>query len=193
MWGMNKYKFYIVFLVIIGLGISTFSFISSGYYPIALVDGNLIIARTFLNDYIAASSYYDNLVKAGQSASSSIPVLSREDIQKSVMAGLIENVLIKNGARKEIGGDLNRMVNEKVNEATNAPEMEKTVLALYGLNFGDFKKEILVPQAERDVLTGSLFLKGEKIEDWLAAAKKSSNIIIFSGKFYWNGQNVATR
>ena len=190
---MTKYKFYIIFFVIIGFGISMFSFISSGYYPIALVDGNLITARTFLNDYIAASSYYDNLVKANKSASSSVPALSHEDIQKSVMAGLIENALIKNGARKEIGNDLSRLVDEKVNEVTNAPGMEKTVLALYGLNLGDFKKEILIPQAERDVLTGSLFLRGEKIEDWLAAAKKSGSIMIFSGKFYRNGQDVASR
>ena len=190
---MKEYKFYIVFFLIIGFGIATFSFISSGYYPIALVNGNLIIARTFLNDYIAVSSYYDNLVKANQLASSSIPALSREDIQKSVMAGLIENALIRKGAQKEIGSDLSRLVDEKINQVTNTPGIEKTVLALYGLNFNDFKKEILAPQAERDVLTGSLFLKGEKIEDWLAAAKKSGRIMIFSGKFYWNGEDVVSR
>lgn len=200
-----KYKLYIVFLVIIGLGTAAIYFVSAGYYPVAVVNGNIITANTFINNYDTASVYYGNFLKTYGSAnsqqassteaevSSTPPILTPSQIQKSVLAGLIENILIEKGARQEMGKDLDRLVAEKVSQAVEVPEIEKAVRTIYGLSLNDFKKNVLVPQAERDILTGSLFLKGQKIEDWLAAEKKSSRILIFSGKFYWDGENVISK
>lgn len=201
-----KYKLYIVFLVIIGLGTAAVYFVSAGYYPIAVVNGSIITANTFINNYDTASMYYGNFLKTYGSVnsqqatstqietSSSTPeVLTPGQIQKSVLAGLIENILIEKGARQEMGKDLDRLVAEKVSQAVEVPEIEKAVRTIYGLSLNDFKKNVLVPQAERDILTGSLFLKGQKMEDWLAAEKKSSRVVILSGKFYWNGEDVASK
>ncbi|MDO8664499.1 MAG: hypothetical protein Q7K44_03080 [Candidatus Liptonbacteria bacterium] len=201
-----KYKLYIIFFVIIGLGVTAIYFVSVGYYPIAVVNGDIITANTFINNYDTASVYYRNFLKtygsalstgSGQASSSQIEtnsstlqILTPSQIQKSVLAGLIENILIEKGARKEMGKELDRLVGEKVSQAVEVPEIEKAVWTIYGLSLNDFKREVLVPQAERDILTGSLFLKGQKIEDWLSAEKKSSNIVILSRKFYWNGEDV---
>ncbi len=201
---MTRYKLYIVFFVIIGLGTAAVSFVSAGYYPIAVVNGNIITASTFTNNYDVVSTYYNNLLKAYRTASSTVqsdsgqasstlPALTPSQIQKSVLSGMIENILIENGARKEMGNDLNRLVDEKVSQASEGPDIAKAVKTLYGLSMDDFKNKILVPQAERDILTGSLFLKGQKIEDWLTAEKKSSTVIILSGKLYWNGNDVASK
>lgn len=187
---MTKYKLYIIFFSIIALGVVAISFISFGYYPVAIVNGHLITARMFVSDYAVASVYYRNILKTYEKSSSTPDVLTPGQIQQSVLTGLIENVLIDDGARKEIGKDLDRLVNEKVVQAADTDGIEKAVKSVYGIDINDFKEEILVPQAERDVLTGSLFLKGQKIEDWLSAAKKSSSIMILSGKFYWDGENV---
>jgi len=196
-----RYKLYIIFFIIIGLGIAGVYFVSVGYYPIAVVNGDIITANTFINNYDTASVYYRNFLKTynstssqqGEAGSSTQQILTPSQIQKSVLAGLIENILVEEGARKEMGKDLSRLVDEKVTRAIEVPEIEKAVRTIYGLSLNDFKNKILVPQAERDILTGSLFLKGQKIEDWLAAEKKSSSIIILSGKFYWNGEDVASK
>ncbi len=196
-----KYKLYIIFFVIIGLGTTAIYFVSGGYYPIAVVNGDIITANTFINNYDTASVYYRNFLKTYGPASStqvgtssSTPqILTPSQNKKSVLAGLIENILIKKGARKEMGKELDWLVGEKVSQAVEVPEIEKAVKTIYGLSLNDFKSKILVPQAERDILTGSLFLRGQKIEDWLVAEKKSSTVVIFSGKFYWNGEDVTSK
>ncbi len=190
---MTRNKLYAVFFSAIAFGIAAISFVSYGYYPVAIVNGHFITAKLFANDYAIASAYYQNIVKSYGNSSSTAGVLTSSEIQQSVLTGLIENVLIEDGARKEMGGDLSRLVNEKVSKATDIDGIDKAVKSVYGMSLDDFKKEILVPQAERDVLTGSLFLKGQKIEDWLSAAKKSSKVMILSGKFYWNGETVASK
>ncbi|MEK7546649.1 MAG: hypothetical protein AAB536_00490 [Patescibacteria group bacterium] len=189
---MSKNKLYAVFFIMVATGTAAVYFVSSGYYPIAVVNGKFISERAFADDYAVASLYYRNFLKTYQSSSSTPETLTPEQIQKSVLTGLIENILIDSGARKETGGDIDGLVKEKIDRAASGPDMEQAVKALYGLNIEDFKEEILAPQAKRDILTGSLFLKGEKIDDWLAAAKKSSRVLIFSGKFYWDGESVAS-
>ena len=188
-----NYKLYTIFFAILGLGIIALYCISAGYYPIAIVNGNIITAKTFINDYGVASVYYQSLLKAYENSSSTSQTLTQVQIQQDVLSGIIENILIDNGAREEMGKDIDRLVGEKVSEATAIQGIEKAARTVYGLSLDDFKKKILVPQAERDILTGSLFLKGQKMEDWLVAKKKSSTIIILSGKFYWDGENVASK
>ncbi len=190
---MKKYKFYIVFLLIIGAGLSALMLISLGYYPIALVNNHFISAKTFLKDYGAASIYYDNVLKTYRSDASRDKVLQPSNLQRSVLTQLVENTLIEAEARRIVGPDFDRLVGEKVDQAGNDPRLEKAAQALYGLNLGDFKKEILLPQAERDVLTGRLYLEDKKIDNWLQNAKKSGRVIIFSGQFYWNGDTVEAK
>ena len=203
---MTNYKLYIVFFVIIGLGTAAIYFVSAGYYPIAIVSGDIITANTFMSNYETASAYYMNFLKTYGSINSpqetstqnvvgslTPQTLTPSQIQKSVLAGLIENILIEKGARKEMGKELDRLVGEKVSQAVEIPEIEKAVRTIYGLSLDDFKRDILVPQAERDILTGSLFLKGQRIEDWLTAEKKSVSVVILSGKFYWNGEDVVSK
>ncbi len=190
---MIKNKFYVIFFSIIAFGVIAISLISYGYYPVAIVNGHFITAKLFANDYAITSAYYQSIVKSYKNSSSTPEILTSSEIQQSVLTGLIENVLIEDGARKEIGRDLNRLIDDKISKATDIEGIDKAVKSVYGMNMDDFKKEILVPQAERDVLTGSLFLKGQKIEDWLSAAKKSSRVMILSGKFYWDGESVASK
>ncbi len=187
-----KYKLYIVFLTIVGAGAIALFFASSGYYPIAVVGGRVITAKAFAKDYLMAEMYYKNVLKSAV-GSSTAAELTEEQIQQSVLYMLIENELVDIGAQKEVGGSVDDLVNKKIGEVATEPGIEKEIEAVYGVGFNDFKSEILVPQAKRDILTGNLLLKGKKIEDWLAEAKKSSKVIIFSGKFYWDGKNVSVR
>ncbi|MBI4086190.1 MAG: SurA N-terminal domain-containing protein [Candidatus Liptonbacteria bacterium] len=188
-----KYKPYIVFLLIASVALFVILLISFGYYPIAAVNGRLISKRTFLKNYGAAAAYYQNVLKTYQQNSLTEKTASSDDIQRSVLTQLIENGIVEAGARKEAGADLNALVEEKISQASKEPGFDKAVQTLYGMNLDDFKKEILAPQAERDILTGRLFLKGGNIDDWLRDAKKSAKVIIFSPQFRWNGDIVEMR
>lgn len=188
-----KYKPYIIFLLIVAFIFSVILLISLGYYPIVMVNRHFISKRTFLENYKAASVYYQNFLKTYQQNPPLEKVASPDDIQRSVLTQLIENSIVEDGARKEVGADLGRLVEEKVSQASKEPGLDKAVRTLYGMNLDDFKKEILAPQAERDILTGRLFLKGGNIDDWFQNSKKSAKVIIFSPQFHWNGDIVEMR
>ena len=200
---IKQYRKYFILGGIIILVLAGLLFISYGYYPIAFVNhphssmggmnGTFISARTFLKNYGVASVYYANFLKTYQPTASDAARLSSDDISRAVMDQLVENVLIDQGAEKEVGGDLGVLVKEKVDQASSDPELGKKAEALYGLSIGDFREKVLKPQAERDILTGRLFLRGEKIDDWLANAKQSSRVVFFSGRFHWNGTSVENR
>ncbi len=183
-------KPYIIFLLIVSIALFVILLISFGYYPIAMVNGHFISKRTFLKNYGAAAVYYQNFLKTYQQNPAPEKTASPDDIQRSVLTQLIENSIVEAGARKEVGADLNALVEGKVSQASKEPGLDKAVQTLYGMNLDDFKKEILAPQAERDILTGRLFLKGGNIDDWLRDAKKSANVVIFSPQFRWNGDMV---
>ena len=188
-----KYKPYIIFLLIVSILLFFILLISFGYYPIVIVNGHFISKRTFLKNYGAAAVYYQNFLKTYRQNYLPEKTANSDDIQRSVLTQLIENSIVEGGARKEVGADLNALVEEKVSQASKEAGLDKKVQTLYGMYLDDFKKEILEPQAELDILTGRLFLTGENIDDWLGYAKKSAKVVIFSPQFRWNGDIVEMR
>ncbi|MDP2598837.1 MAG: hypothetical protein Q8P49_03345 [Candidatus Liptonbacteria bacterium] len=185
-----NYKPYIIFLVLIGAGIGIMFLISQGYYPIAVIQNSFLSERAVSEEYRAAATYYKNMVKTYGSLLNDSGTLADVDIKISVMDQIIEDMIIRDEARKELGGDLATLIDNKVSQYAGDETLAKAATALYGLNDKAFMANILVPQATREILMGRLFLKGEKIEDWLVSAKKSARVIIFSPQFKWDGKQV---
>ena len=181
----------IIFILILVFGIIA----NLNYYPVISVN-NVPISAKKLNINMRAAIYYFNTYKKlqeerglNQNASASLKELSQEEIKIFVLNQLIENELIHQETEKRIGSNLKDLVNEKINNYLN-PELESAALEIYGLNKNDFKNEILIPQAEKDILAGRLFLENKNIADWLKEQKKQAKIIVFDKKIKWNGENL---
>lgn len=199
---MNKLKNILIknklnlILLIIFILILVFGIIANlNYYPVISVN-NVPISAKKLNINMRAAIYYFNTYKKlqeerglNQNAFASLKELSQEEIKLFVLNQLIENELIHQEAEKRIGSNLKDLVNEKINNYLN-PELESAALEIYGLNKNDFKNEILIPQAEKDILAGRLFLENKNIADWLKEQKKQAKIIVFDKKIKWNGENL---
>lgn len=199
---MNKLKNILIknklnlILLIIFILILVFGIIANlNYYPVISVN-NVPISAKKLNINMRAAIYYLNTYKKlqeergfSQNASASLKELSQEEIKLFVLNQLIENELIHQEIEKRIGSNLKDLVNEKINNYLN-PELESAALEIYGLNKNDFKNEILIPQAEKDILAGRLFLENKNIADWLKEQKKQAKIIVFDKKIKWNGENL---
>jgi len=199
---MNKLKNILIknklnlILLIIFILILVFGIIANlNYYPVISVN-NVPISAKKLNINMRAAIYYFNTYKKlqeerglNQNASASLKELSQEEIKLFVLNQLIENELIHQETEKRIGSNLKDLVNEKINNYLN-PELESAALEIYGLNKNDFKNEILIPQAEKDILAGRLFLENKNIADWLKEQKKQAKIIVFDKKIKWNGENL---
>jgi len=199
---MNKLKNILIknklnlILLIIFILILVFGIIANlNYYPVISVN-NVPISAKKLNINMRAAIYYLNTYKKlqeerwfNQNTSASLKELSQEEIKLFVLNQLIENELIHQETEKRIGSKLKDLVNEKINNYLN-PELESAALEIYGLNKNDFKNEILIPQAEKDILAGRLFLENKNIADWLKEQKKQAKIIVFDKKIKWNGENL---
>lgn len=164
-----------------------------GIYPIAMVNGQIITAKQFHIASAAASTYYENMLKTYGQGKEDVKSINQAELESGILSGLIEDELIAEKLNTDLGKELPYVLNEKLGAVDNSADLKNAAATLYGMSWDDFKREILVSQAMRDILSEHLFLKKEKGEDWLASAKKSASIILFSSKFGWDGSKVSER
>ena len=150
----------------------------------------MISARTFWKNYQAGSLYYQNILLTYELEIEEKDVISETDLKRSVLTQIIENNLIDQEVRRELGDDLDLLVTNKLSDLGSQAKLQEAAQTLYGLPLNDFEQEILVPLAKQEILTGRLFLDGENLDTWLSNNKKVSNIKIFSREFYWDGEEV---
>jgi hypothetical protein len=183
------------FLLILGAGIIFFFFLSVGYYPIALIGGDIVSAREFFMHYESAVVYSTNLVSTyGQSSSVAAPPVETLELQASVLEQLIEDVFIEQELLREMGKDeMNRLVEAKVGKYDSDARLRRAAPALFGVGFDVLRQRLLMPRARREILTGRLFLKGEDFNAWLSRQKRERRVLIFSGALDWRDGGVKTK
>ncbi|RJQ29672.1 hypothetical protein C4571_00860 [Candidatus Parcubacteria bacterium] len=181
---IGRYKPYIVFVAFVAVGLTAIFLVSEGYYPVLLVEGEFISVRRFSKDYRAASLYYENFLRT-YGGETNEEKLEPKEIQLSVLEQLVEDVLVRQEMERRVGRDADALIANKIEKFKSDENLGEAVTALYGFSLADFEREVLIPQAEREVLMGRLFLDGEKIEVWLEGAKKSASVMTFSSAFHW--------
>ncbi len=187
---MSPYRKQIILATGILAGLLLIFLVSFNFYPILVVDGSPISARRFWKNYRAASFYEDNLIKTYGQNSDAVKPVSGKDLETLVLNQLVEAELVSKGAKREAGGDLEYLVSGKVQKYDESRDLKGAAVSLYGMSYPDFREEVLVPQAERDILAGRLYLRGESIDDWLAREKQAAQVAVFSKNFRWDGGKI---
>ncbi|MEK7507837.1 MAG: hypothetical protein AAB602_02010 [Patescibacteria group bacterium] len=164
-----------------------------GLYPIAVVNGRIITEKQFRSASAASSFYYENLLKAYNQGNEDPKRINQIELQSEILTSLIENELIAQKLSADLGRELQYLLNEKLVAVTDSPDLKKNAATMYGMTWDDFKRQILISQAMKDILRDQLFLKKEKADDWISSAEKSANVILFSLKFKWGGSKVVAR
>jgi len=181
----------IVFVLMIVMGLSIAGIIGGGYYPIAIVNGSLVLHRDFRTAYRGATTYYGNTrIFADEKGN---PFAMPKGIEAEILNTLVEQTLIHVALQKELGKDLARTVQNRMRGVDSDEEFKKAAITLSGLRFEEFRSVELVPQAERDILTGRFFLEGKKFDEWLLEAKRTGDVKIFSRAYFWDGGEVKGR
>lgn len=155
-------------------------------YDVATVNGASITARQFSANYRMSSFLVNNIRKANATTT----LMSDNELKAIVLTELIERSLVESAVKAEVGDDLNDLVARKVEKYANDATLKNAALTLYGGTFEEYKQEVLIPQAERDILAGRLYLKKQTYDAWAVEAKKSAHVEIFSKDFFWNGSVV---
>ena len=164
-----------------------------GLYPIATVNGRIITEKQFHAASAAVSRYYANVAAVYNQGNTDQKALSQPELEASALTGLIENELIAEKLQADLGKELPYILSERLSAVGNSPDLKKGAATMYGMSWNDFKEQILVSQAMKDILSENLFLKKENIDDWLTSAKQSASIRIFTGGYTWNGTAVVKK
>lgn len=178
-------------LALVGiLLIGGIAFVALGYYPVLLVNGTPVSARRFFQNVRSASVYEARLIETYPQSVSSTP---RREIEAEVLNNLVEEALLNDEFHREVGREADTLVEEKLQNLSEHADLFQNTKMLYGLSMEEFRQAVLVPQAEKDILRGRLFLKGESIDEWMEAARHAAHVTVLSAKFYWDGKRIVPK
>jgi len=183
---MNKKK--ITILISSAIVIVIVVVIAAQLYPVALVDRRIIAFRSFKKGF-AATLYYYQKVSETYNPDNLAVIESQEvkkEVERALLDKLIENVLIQRELRGRFKkSELEAVIENKIEEAIKGKNIEKEVQTLYNLSLDEFRKNLLKPQAEREVLTDRFFLENKNFNDWLKETKLKTRVIILLPNLEW--------
>ena len=183
--------YYLTFLVIVFAGLGFYYLVHFGFYPLAVINGSLVSARSFNEEFVLAYQYYARAL-AGQTDVSSKEF--QKELRRATLNSLIQKALISAGLKEKVGNDLDSIVENKISaQKIDSQTLEQAARAVYGLSLADFKQMVLIPQAQREILEGRLTLEKKKFEDWLVEATQAAKVFILTPEFYWDKNKVVTR
>jgi len=174
------------------LGLSAAYLIRLGFYPIAVVDGQMISARIFEEAAGSARHYFNQVANTYLKSEDRdrIPEIG-EEIRRATLDKLIENILVYKALADASDIDVNTVVEDRLNSLkTQTPDFEKAVSALYGLTALRFQDLFLVPQARQEILEERVKNEAADWSDWIKAVRKKSKVYVLARGLYWNGAEV---
>lgn len=176
---MHKHHFYFGLVFLVLCGVAVFSVAEGGFYPIAVVNGKLILARDFDKMAESAEFFYARVLdtynkkKVDEEESGNL----RRDVERATLERLIEGVLITAELKNQLASRAGDLVDKKL-QAVENQNLEGAARDLYGLSIADFREMVLYPEAEKEVLTDVLSSENKSFEKWLEEAKSEASTIV---------------
>lgn len=163
----------------------------SGFYPVALVDRQIVLASDFYSNLAAAKKFYESQkIYAGAGAADwGSPELEslEKDIRSAVLQNLIEDrILIAQsgqvpGLKGLLAGNLSQILSQVSGDLTN-----EGLANLYGWDIRTFKKRVLEPEARRKTFFESFARQSRDFNEWFNNAKRSARVKIWISGFGWD-------
>ncbi|MFH1759150.1 MAG: hypothetical protein ABH822_01150 [Patescibacteria group bacterium] len=185
-------RFYIVFLILIFSATGLVYALQSGWYPLALVNAQLVWQWQFEQEYSSAQQYYNQAIETYE-----IPDLTeekikelKEDLERATLDKIIEKLIVAEGFNAFTGDDGGQLVLDKVDKYLENPKLEAAAVSLFNLEFPDFVDLILIPQAEKEILQEKLNEESRDFDNWLKNKKNQAKVHLFSSTFHWTGEAI---
>lgn len=171
------------------IGLSAYFTAKNGYYPVAIINFDLITAEKFSKETSTANKYYQNeFFVRGSDPKTLDSAQAQLEIRRAVLDDLISNSLIFRELNRRLKNDYQSIAENKIDQVLKKNvNLQAGVKELYGLEFSEFKDEVLLPQAYQEILQGRMFLNNEDFNNWLKKARFRARVIILSPEFEWNG------
>ena len=188
-----SYKISLIsFVFLMSAGLGSYFAIRNGFYPVAFVDFNLITKKQIQKDFAAAYKYFQNALLVSGSDPRSLETLeARREIRRATLDKLIIDELVYEELEVRTNDDFKSIAEKNVEQyIQNNANISEGAEKIYGLNLADFKSQVLMPQAYKEILEGRMFLTKENFDEWLKNKKSSVRVIILSPDLKWDGSSV---
>lgn len=184
--------FYTIFLLIVIVASGLVYFFRAGWHPLALVNSRLVWAWEFEKEYQSALKYHDEAASTYKITGLDKQTSSelKNDTRTAVFNRIIEKILISRGLKDLAGESGSALIDKKIEKYLSDSRLEAAALALFNLNFKDFKEVILVPQAEKEIIEEKLKEESRDFKSWLEEKKSQARVYIFTSEFEWSGNGV---
>ena len=183
----------ILFLMVVFTGVASYYVVHLGHYPVAIVNGTMITAKALNEEYAVAFQYYARTLSGQKEINPNSRDVQKE-LRRATLNDLVQKALISAELKTRVGDDLDSVVESKIStETKDSQALAEAAKILYGLDFVHFKQMVLVPQAEKELLQGRLFLENKKFADWLGEAEKSAKVTILTPEFSWATNKVVAK
>ena len=186
---MRRQHFVLSFLVLIFAGLLTYYSARFGYYPTLIVNGQWIFASRVAQEARASYTYYIRLAETQKMTLN--PAAVANELQRATLERFVEKTLVSEELKSRLGGRVAAAVNRKIDAAVVRPaELSSAAKTLYGLDSETFRRLMLEPQAEIDVLREELAANGLNYDEWLAQQKAAASVQILFTPYRWNGEKM---
>ena len=170
----------IVTLVFLVGGLTSYTLIKNGYFPVAKVNGQIISYKTVIENVDVSRRLYSQGL-AGSSAQLDQLFLRNNspELIKNSLENLITNAIIKKSASAEV---LTKASQEVEANFKDAAGLANSVKSIYGWDVATFRERILEPQALFQVLGQE---KGRGFENWVQAEKNKAGVSVWFLPYKW--------
>jgi hypothetical protein len=175
----NRMRITLLSGAILGFGVAVWIF---HLYPVMIVDGQMLSLRRFEKLSTAATYYYTHATELYASKGVLLKEMTPEERNAEVLSAFVDRVIIHQELLRRAGSETDRLVKNRLALSVSSGLQDASVI-LSGLSYADFTDEVLLPQAERDVLAGRLFADGMTLDGWLTDARKKASVHIFSSRY----------
>ncbi len=181
------------FLFVIFIGVAGYYVIHLGHYPVAIVNGSIITAKALNDEYGVALEYYAKTL-AGQKDFDPTSTPVQKELRRAALNDLIDKSLIEAELKKRTGNNFDAAVDERIASVNaDTKTIADAAKNLYGLDLAGFRALVLVPQAEKELLEGRLFLEQKKLDDWLSQAEQTAKVTILTPELSWSTNKVVSQ
>ncbi len=186
----------ITFAILMTIGLLSYRVAWDGLYPLVFVNYSFITGDEVDRNLSLAYDYYRNALTYSGSDPSKLDVPdSYNELKRAVIDEMISREIIMNELKSRVSSrEIDEISEKNISAALKeAPQIADGINKLYGLSLADFKEQILIPQARKEILEGRMNLSSQDFNAWLGKARRESWILILSQDFVWDGAKVVLK
>ncbi len=185
----NKKTKIAIFLTVLIVG--GYFFYHSNLFPAAIVNWHFISQKTVDEYYQLGFRYLNNIaITYGTDTKTLETNNSKKELERAVLEKLIENDLIYFEVKKIAGNDLEKIANQKIENALKNADIQQAINTIFDTSLKNYTEKELKPQAYREILEGRMDLNNEQFDSWFEKAKNDAKVFIFIPGYSWDGKNV---